>query len=101
MTGKAKPKKHTAKEINNKIKAATANMGGGKSGLEDRKGGKAGHAKLICYICMQNAPDLKSMKLHHESKHSKITFDESKYENVHEKYGGTTKGIAVKGSTKK
>ena len=45
MTGKAKPKKHTAKEIAAKIDAATTNRGGGKAGVADRlgleKGGKA------------------------------------------------------------
>ena len=37
--------KHTAKEISEKNKLANKNMGGGKAGLEDRLGGKAGHAK--------------------------------------------------------
>jgi len=37
---------HTAKEIKGKIAAATTNMGGGKTGLADRKGGAAGHAKF-------------------------------------------------------
>ena len=53
MGGKAKPTKHTAKEIKAKAKAAKMNKGGGKSGIKDRKGGKAGHAKLKCPICMQ------------------------------------------------
>lgn len=38
--------KHTASEIKAKIAAATTNKGGGAAGLEDRKGGKAGHAKF-------------------------------------------------------
>ena len=50
--GKAKPTKHTSKELKNKEKAATQNKGGGKHGAADRKGGKAGHAKFECYICM-------------------------------------------------
>ncbi|KAI3797739.1 hypothetical protein L1987_33002 [Smallanthus sonchifolius] len=35
MTGKAKPKKHTAKEIQSKVDAATTNRGGGKAGVVD------------------------------------------------------------------
>ncbi|KAF5777410.1 hypothetical protein HanPI659440_Chr12g0455481 [Helianthus annuus] len=38
MTGKAKPKKHTAKEIQAKVDAATTNSGGGKAGIVDRTG---------------------------------------------------------------
>ena len=38
--------KHTAKEQAQKHHLATKNMGGGKDGLEDRLGGKAGHAKV-------------------------------------------------------
>ena len=48
MGGKAKPKKHTAKEIAGKVAAATTNKGGGKAGLADRLGGAAGHAKFKC-----------------------------------------------------
>lgn len=40
--------KHTSKEQALKHKLATKNMGGGKEGLQDRLGGKAGHAKVIC-----------------------------------------------------
>lgn len=61
--GKAKPAKHTAAEIKAKVHAATTNMGGGKAGLADRKGGQAGHAKFKCPICMLQAPDLKSMQV--------------------------------------
>jgi hypothetical protein len=62
MGGKAKPTKHTAAEIKAKIHAATTNMGGGKAGLQDRKGGAVGHAKYKCPICMTAAPDLKTMQ---------------------------------------
>jgi hypothetical protein len=41
MGGKAKPTKHTAKEIAGRIAASTQNKGGGKAGLADRKGGSA------------------------------------------------------------
>ena len=80
---------------------ATQNAGGGKSGKEDRLGGKAGHARFECYICKQQAPDLKSMSMHFDSKHPKDTMDESKFVNKHEVFGGTTQGLAVKGTLKK
>jgi hypothetical protein len=53
MGGKAKPTKHSAKEIAGKVAAATTNKGGGKAGLADRKGGAAGHAKFKCPSCGQ------------------------------------------------
>lgn len=84
MTGKAKPKKHTAKEIALKIDAATTNRGGGKAGQADRSGiEKGGHAKLECPHCKVTAPDVKSMQIHHDAKHPKIGFDESKINNLH------------------
>ncbi|XP_058183202.1 protein METHYLENE BLUE SENSITIVITY 1 [Rhododendron vialii] len=84
MTGKAKPKKHTAKEIQSKVDAATTNRGGGKAGLLDRSGiEKGGHAKLECPLCKVTAPDIKTMQIHHDSKHPKIPFDESKLNNLH------------------
>eukprot|EP00758_Cryptobia_borreli_P007750 Tbor_TRINITY_DN5327_c4_g1::TRINITY_DN5327_c4_g1_i3::g.4963::m.4963 len=98
MGGKAKPTKHTAKEISGKNFAATVNRGGGKDGLKDRLGGAAGHAKFLCPHCGQQAPDIKSMEAHHESKHPKIDFDPNVYEDRHTILGGTTKGVAVRGS---
>ncbi|KAJ8543674.1 hypothetical protein K7X08_025292 [Anisodus acutangulus] len=84
MTGKAKPKKHTAKELASKIDAATTNRGGGKAGLADRSGiEKGGHAKLECPLCKVTAPDIKSMKIHHDAKHPKVSFDETKLNNLH------------------
>ncbi|XVF30320.1 hypothetical protein REPUB_Repub16aG0046700 [Reevesia pubescens] len=84
MTGKAKPKKHTAKEIAAKVDAATTNRGGGKAGLADRSGvEKGGHAKFECPHCKVTAPDVKSMQIHHDAKHPKIPFDESKIVNRH------------------
>ena len=84
MTGKAKPKKHTAKEIAAKIDAATTNRGGGKAGLADRSGHeKGGHAKFECPYCKITAPDVKSMQIHHESKHPKVPFEEEKVINLH------------------
>ncbi|KAG4189482.1 hypothetical protein ERO13_A08G225000v2 [Gossypium hirsutum] len=84
MTGKAKPKKHTAKELAAKVDAATTNRGGGKAGLADRSGvEKGGHAKYECPHCKTTAPDVKSMQIHHDAKHPKIPFEESKLLNRH------------------
>ncbi|CAF1794806.1 hypothetical protein Bca4012_075227 [Brassica carinata] len=84
MTGKAKPKKHTAKEIQAKIDAALTNRGGGKAGIADRNGKeKGGHAKFECPHCKITAPDLKTMQIHHDSKHPKIPYEESKLVNLH------------------
>ncbi|GAX79629.1 hypothetical protein CEUSTIGMA_g7070.t1 [Chlamydomonas eustigma] len=99
--GKAKPANHTAKEIKGKIAAATTNMGGGKAGLADRKGGQAGHAKFQCHICKAAAPSIKSMQDHHESKHPGLPWEPEKCTDLHEVFGGTTQGVAVRGSTKK
>ena len=83
MTGKAKPKKHTAKELQAKADAALTNRGGGKAGLADRTGKeKGGHAKYECPHCKITAPDLKTMQIHHESKHPKLPYEEPK--NLHE-----------------
>ena len=101
MPRKGKTTNHTAKELAAKVKASTQNAGGGSAGITDRKGGKAGHSKFLCYICKQQAPDLKSMKLHHDSKHDKIPWDEARYQDLHQEFGGTTQGVAVRGSTKK
>ncbi|GJP36050.1 hypothetical protein CLOM_g20586 [Closterium sp. NIES-68] len=85
MTGKAKPKKHTAKELAAKADAATTNRGGGKAGLADRLGlDKGGHAKLACPICKATAPDMKSMQIHHEARHPKLPFDDGKLIRQHE-----------------
>ncbi|MCL7022200.1 hypothetical protein MKW94_020018 [Papaver nudicaule] len=84
MTGKAKPKKHTAKEIQAKQDAALTNRGGGKAGLVDRTGiAKGGHAKYECPHCKITAPDVKTMQIHHESRHPKIPFDDTKINNLH------------------
>lgn len=99
MGGKAKPKKHTAKELAGKFKDATQNKGGGKAGAADRKGGKAGHSKFECYICMMAAPSLKTMEIHFDSKHPKETFQPDRCVNKIAANGGvTTQGVAVKGS---
>eukprot|EP00746_Dinoflagellata_sp_MGD_P015842 gnl/MRDRNA2_/MRDRNA2_135428_c0_seq1.p1 gnl/MRDRNA2_/MRDRNA2_135428_c0~~gnl/MRDRNA2_/MRDRNA2_135428_c0_seq1.p1 ORF type:complete len:169 (+),score=26.41 gnl/MRDRNA2_/MRDRNA2_135428_c0_seq1:101-607(+) len=96
---KALPAKHTAREIARKEFEATVNRGGGAAGLEDRKGGKAGHAKYKCPICAQQAPSAKSAEAHWDSKHSKVgPFDFAAWSNTHEETGGvTTAGVAIQG----
>ena len=100
MAGKAKPKKHTAKELKQKQDAALTNKGGGKAGLADRKGGAAGHAKFKCPICGMAAPSIKSGELHWDSKHPKMPFKPEEWSDLHAIHGGTTKGVAVKGAEK-
>jgi hypothetical protein len=108
MTGKAKPKKHTAKEIQAKIDAATTNRGGGKAGVVDRKGlDKGGHAKLACPVCKATAPDVKSMFIHHEARHPKLPWEEDKLLNLHSSASTSTAVVeekakpGVRGSLKK
>ena len=103
MTGKAKPKKHTAKEIAAKVDAATTNRGGGKAGQADRLGQeKGGHAKLECPHCKVTAPDIKSMEIHHEARHPKMPFDPSKLIDLHASISESSKGKpGIRGSFKK
>jgi hypothetical protein len=98
MPGKTGPQKHSTSSLKAKEKESTQNAGGGKAGLADRNGGKAGHSKLICHICMAQAHDMTAMKIHHETKHPTIEWDEGKYANLHEVHGGSTQGVAVKGT---
>ncbi|XP_074292353.1 protein METHYLENE BLUE SENSITIVITY 1-like [Silene latifolia] len=102
MTGKAKPKKHTAKEIQAKIDAALTNRGGGKAGLKDRTGlEKGGHAKFECPHCKVTAPDVKSMQIHHEARHPKIPFDDTKINNLHATLAPPPAAAAVAESSSK
>ena len=101
MGGKAKPTKHTAKEIAKKVGEATTNKGGGKAGLADRKGGAAGHAKFKCPSCGIQSPSIKSAEMHWDSKHPKLPFVPEDWSDMHAANGGvTTKGVAVRGSGK-
>ena len=100
MGGKAKPTKHTAREIAKKTQLATQNAGGGGAGLKDRLGGGGGESKYCCSMCGQAAPDLKTMQVHFEARHPKEVFDPEKCENLHEKFGGTTQGIGVRGAAR-
>eukprot|EP00439_Symbiodinium_sp_Y106_P027395 s2514_g3.t1 len=97
MGGKAKPTKHTAKELAQKDKDATCNRGGGSAGLKDRQGGSVGHSKYKCNICMQSAPDPKSMQMHFESKHPKEEFALDKCTDLHSGTAGTTQGARAVG----
>ena len=100
MGGKAKMQTHTAKECAQKAFAASVNRGGGSAGAADRAGGKAGHAKYKCPVCMQQAPDPKSAEAHWDSKHSKSgAFTISTWADTHAEAGGvTTAGVAVRGA---
>jgi hypothetical protein len=99
MGGKAKPTKHTAKEIAKKVGEATTNKGGGKAGLADRKGGAAGHAKFKCPSCGVQSPSIKSAEMHWDSKHPKLPFVPEDWSDMHAANGGvTTAGIAIKGA---
>jgi len=99
--GKAKPASHTAAELAKKAKDATVNRGGGNKGIEDRKGGVAGHAKFQCPSCGQAVPDMKTGQAHWESKHSKQPFVPEDWKDKHAEVGGvTTQGTFVVGSKK-
>jgi len=76
MGGKAKPTKHTTKEINMKHHASkmkNGGMGGGSDGKDGRMNPKAGKRdpNIVCQICLVIQPGLKCMKLHYENKHFK------------------------------
>jgi len=75
MPRKAKPTKHSTKELNKRRKLATQDRGGGKKGRDARGGGKTGGARYQCYVCKKFIPDEKTMTIHFESKHSKLTLD--------------------------
>jgi len=75
MPRKAKPTKHSRKDLEARKKAATQDKGGGRKGRASRAGGKTGGAKFQCYICFKNIPDAKTMAIHFENKHKKHTLD--------------------------
>ncbi len=86
MGGK-KIQHHTAKEIDLKHKAAkmkAGGKGGGNDGKDKRKAPKEGKKDVFikCSICMSMQPSLKSLEIHHESKHAKIKWDPSIYQTV-------------------
>ncbi|CAM9633544.1 unnamed protein product [Discosporangium mesarthrocarpum] len=109
MPRKAKPTKHSSADLQKRASASLQNKGGGAAGLADRLGGAAGHSRFQCTICGVGAPSLRNMQAshlgdfsscdHHNSRHDKIPWDPSLFEDVHAKHGGTTQGIAVRGTT--
>lgn len=40
-------------------------------------------------------------QMHHEARHPKVIWEAEKYPDLHAVHGGTTKGVAVRGSNKK
>lgn len=86
MGRKGKTQKHTAAEINAKHKAAKearGAAGGGNNGVNNRKtvGNKI---SIQCEICKTIQPNIKSMELHYDNKHTKINFSsiKDKYEEL-------------------
>lgn len=76
MGGKAKPTKHTAKEIAGKHHAAKMKAGGCGGGLDGRMkriAPKEGKRDIFikCEKCFVMQPSLKSMMIHYENKHPK------------------------------
>ena len=83
MSGKAKPQKHTAKEIAQKhheAKMRKGGRGGGEEGKEKRKAPKEGKKNVFinCSICFAQQPSLKSMQIHYENKHPKENWEDAK-----------------------
>ena len=83
MSGKAKPQKHTAKEIAQKhheAKMRAGGRGGGEEGKEKRKAPKEGKKNVFinCSICFTQQPSLKSMQIHYENKHPKENWEDAK-----------------------
>ena len=76
MGGKAKPTKHTAKEIAGKHHAAkmkAGGCGGGLDGRAKRTAPKEGKKDIFikCEKCFVMQPSMKSMMIHYENKHPK------------------------------
>jgi hypothetical protein len=80
MGGKAKPTKHTAKEIAGKHHAAkmkAGGCGGGIDGRVKRTAPKEGKKDIFikCEKCFVMQPSFKSLKIHFENKHPKDDWD--------------------------
>ncbi len=76
MGGKAKPTKHTAKEIAGKHHAAkmkAGGCGGGLDGRVKRTAPKEGKKDIFikCEKCFVMQPSMKSLMIHYENKHPK------------------------------
>jgi hypothetical protein len=83
MSGKAKPQKHTAKEIamkHHEAKMKKGGRGGGLEGMEKRKAPKEGKKNIFikCKICFLMQPSIKSMQIHYENKHEKEDWEAAK-----------------------
>ena len=96
MGGKAKPKKHTAKEIAGKV-AAAAKQGRRKSGSRGQPGEALRGAKSKCPSCSIRSPSIKSAR-YWDSKHPKLPFKPEDWSDMHAVHGVTA--VAVKGSSK-
>ena len=80
MGRKGKTQKHTAAETAAKHKAAKearGGAGGGGTGAENRK--SVGNKNSVkCVECLGIQPNIKSMELHYDNKHSKINFNDKR-----------------------
>jgi len=82
MGGKAKPTKHTAKEIamkHHEAKMKKGGRGGGLEGIEKRNAPKEGKRDIFikCEKCFLMQPSLKSMEIHYENKHPKESWEDA------------------------
>ena len=86
MSGKAKPQKHTAKEI--AMKAHEAKMkkggrGGGEDGLEKRKAPKEGKRNIFIKCNLQSSPWEFIMKANTQKKIGKQSKRTMKQSSIH------------------
>ena len=72
MGGKAKPTKHTAKELAMKDHLANCNRGGGKDGIAERLPVKNTYE---CKVCFTPIPDRKTLVIHLDNKHPKYVYE--------------------------
>ncbi len=82
MAGKAKPTKHSAKEIamkHHEAKMKKGARGGGADGKDKRAAPKEGKRDIFlkCEKCFLMQPSLKSMQIHYDSKHPKENWEEA------------------------
>ncbi len=78
MGGKAKPTKHTAKELQMKLDSQK-DRGGGTSGITNRN---PIMSTYTCHVCMTVVPGKKTLEQHFEGKHPKLTLDWAMYPDV-------------------
>ena len=82
MGGKAKPTKHSAKEIamkHHEAKMKKGGRGGGQDGIEKRGAPKEGKRDIFlkCEKCLLMQPSIKSMQIHYENKHPKESWEDA------------------------